>query len=66
MTRITSYNVCYTKLLRYKMAYLKEGYIIVTQDVRGRWMSEGEFVDVRPFNANKKGKEIDEARNNFV
>lgn len=45
----------------YKMAYLKEGYIIVTQDVRGRWMSEGEFADVRPFIANKKGTEIDEA-----
>lgn len=40
----------------YKKEYFKEGYIIVTQDVRGRWMSEGEFVDVRPFNANKKGK----------
>jgi hypothetical protein len=43
------------------MAYLKEGYIIVTQDVRGKWMSEGEFEDVRPFNPNKKGKEVDEA-----
>ena len=45
----------------YKMTYLKEGYIIITQDVRGKWMSEGEFVDVRPFNPNKKGKEVDEA-----
>ncbi|MFV0269416.1 MAG: CocE/NonD family hydrolase [Draconibacterium sp.] len=45
----------------YQKAYLKEGYIIVIQDVRGRWMSEGEFVDVRPFKANKKEKEIDEA-----
>lgn len=32
----------------------------MTQDVRGKWMSEGEFVDVRPFNPAKKGKEIDE------
>ncbi len=45
----------------YKMAYVKEGYIFVSQDVRGRYMSEGDFVDVRPFNKNKKGKEIDEA-----
>src|SRR5690349_22131049 len=30
----------------YTMAYVKEGYIMVTQDVRGRWMSEGTFVDV--------------------
>src|SRR6266487_2761665 len=27
----------------YIKEYLKEGYIIVIQDVRGRWMSEGEF-----------------------
>ena len=45
----------------YRMVYAKENYIFVTQDVRGRYMSEGEFVDVRPFNKNKKGKEIDEA-----
>lgn len=46
--------------------YLKEGYIIVFQDVRGRWMSEGEFVDVRPFNENKKKKtDIDEASDTY-
>lgn len=45
--------------------YLREGYIIVIQDVRGRWMSEGEFVDVRPFNPNKTGKEIDEASDTY-
>jgi len=45
--------------------YMREGYIIVQQDVRGRWMSEGEFVDVRPFNPNKKGKEFDEASDTY-
>ncbi len=46
--------------------YLKEGYIFVFQDVRGRWMSEGEFVDVRPFNPNKKKKtDIDEASDTY-
>ena len=45
--------------------YFKEKYIIVTQDVRGRWMSEGNFVDVRPFNPNKKGKETDEASDTY-
>ncbi|MBI3502451.1 MAG: CocE/NonD family hydrolase [Bacteroidetes bacterium] len=30
--------------------YLKEKYIIVIQDVRGRYMSEGEFEDIRPYN----------------
>ncbi|MEO6313893.1 MAG: CocE/NonD family hydrolase [Chitinophagaceae bacterium] len=48
--------------LRY---YARENYILVTQDVRGRWMSEGEFVDVRPFNPNKKGKETDEASDTY-
>ncbi len=47
---------------RYQMSYLKEKYILVTQDVRGRYMSEGVFMDVRPFNKNKKiKKEVDEA-----
>src|ERR1043165_9125505 len=34
---------------KYQRYYLREGYIMVLQDVRGRWMSEGQFVDVRPF-----------------
>ena len=45
--------------------YARENYIIVTQDVRGRWMSEGEFADVRPFNKNKTGIEIDEASDTY-
>ncbi|TAH01514.1 MAG: CocE/NonD family hydrolase [Sphingobacteriales bacterium] len=45
--------------------YMRRNYIIVIQDVRGRWMSEGEFVDVRPFNPNKKGTEIDEASDTY-
>ncbi len=46
--------------------YLKEGYILVIQDVRGRWMSEGTFMDVRPFNPNKKKKtDIDEASDTY-
>lgn len=57
-----SYNNPYTT---YYSNYLKEGYIFVTQDVRGRWMSEGEFVDVRPYNPNKKNQEIDEASDTY-
>ena len=52
-------------LVRHQRYYLREGYIIVQQDVRGSWMSEGEFVDVRPFNPNKKGNEIDEASDTY-
>ena len=40
----------------------KEGYIIVYQDVRGRFMSEGEFMDVRPHNPKKsKPADVDES-----
>jgi putative CocE/NonD family hydrolase len=49
----------------YKLKYAKEGYVFVFQDVRGRYMSEGVFEDVRPFNKNKKGKEIDEASDTY-
>ena len=46
--------------------YLKLGYIIVMQDVRGRYMSEGEFVDVRPFITNKQSNtQIDEASDTY-
>jgi len=49
----------------YWLNYLKEGYIIAIEDVRGKFMSEGEFIDVRPFNPNKKGTEIDEASDTY-
>jgi putative CocE/NonD family hydrolase len=49
----------------YWINYLKQGYIIAIQDVRGRWMSGGDFVDVRPFNPTKKGTEIDEASDTY-
>jgi putative CocE/NonD family hydrolase len=42
--------------------YVDERYIFVTQDVRGCWMSEGEFVDIRPHIADKRSPgEVDEA-----
>ncbi len=42
--------------------YCRENYILVIQDVRGKYMSEGEFIDVRPFNPTKKSnQDIDEA-----
>jgi len=49
----------------YWINYLREGYIIAIQDVRGKFMSEGEFVDVRPFIPNKTGKQIDEASDTY-
>lgn len=49
----------------YVMAYAREGFILIKQDVRGRWESEGTFMDVRPFNANKTGTETDEASDTY-
>lgn len=43
-------------------AFAKEGFIFVYQDVRGRFMSEGEFVDLRPM---ARGNEIDEGTDAF-
>nr|WP_074609007.1 CocE/NonD family hydrolase [Pedobacter steynii] len=46
--------------------FLREGFIFVYQDVRGKWMSEGEFIDVRPHIDQKKGKkEIDESSDTY-
>lgn len=42
-------------------AFAREGYIFAYQDVRGRWMSEGEFVNVRPHNPRKSPVDIDES-----
>jgi len=44
---------------------MKEGNIIVYQDVRGRWMSEGTYDNMRAYIPNKKGKQIDEASDTY-
>jgi len=50
----------------YMLRYCKEGYILVNQDIRGKYMSEGVFEVVRPFNPNKKtNKDIDEASDSY-
>ena len=52
--------------LGYYRYYFREGYIIVKQDVRGRWMSEGQFMDIRPYNPNKKSNtDVDEASDSY-
>ncbi len=47
------------------MTYIRKNYIIVAQDVRGKYMSEGEYMDVRPFIKNKKEGEVDEASDTY-
>ncbi|GLB52341.1 glutaryl-7-ACA acylase [Neptunitalea chrysea] len=44
---------------------MKEGYIVVYQDVRGRWNSEGVYDNMRAYIPNKKGKEVDEASDTY-
>ncbi len=44
----------------------KDGYIFVFQDVRGKFMSEGTFVNMRPYIPNKKSnKDIDETTDTY-
>ncbi len=43
----------------------REGYIFVYEDVRGRYMSEGVYEDVRPYIPNKKGNQIDETTDTY-
>jgi putative CocE/NonD family hydrolase len=45
--------------------FAREGYIFVYQDVRGRYMSEGEYEDVRPYIRNKQGNQIDETTDSY-
>ncbi len=47
----------YRKRLGPTPEFDKAGYIFVMQDVRGRWMSEGTFVEMRPHIDNKKSKQ---------
>jgi hypothetical protein len=46
--------------------FAREGYIFVYQDVRGRNMSEGEFVNMRPQIDNKRGpSDVDESSDTY-
>ena len=48
------------------MFEVREGYIFVVQDVRGKYMSEGDFVNMRPQIANKKSKkDVDESSDTY-
>ncbi len=44
---------------------MKEGNIIVYQDVRGRWNSEGVYDNMRAYIPNKKGNQTDEASDTY-
>ena len=47
-------------------SYLRARYIFVYQDVRGRYMSEGDFQDVRPYIENKRSnQDVDETTDTY-
>ena len=52
-------------LTEYMQEFLKNEYIIVFQDVRGRYMSEGDFVNVRPFISYAAGDVTDESTDTY-
>jgi putative CocE/NonD family hydrolase len=70
MTR-TPYNAApygdeFKTLVGQNILLAKEGFIFVYADVRGRWESEGNFVDVRPIVDNKTSKtETDESTDTY-
>jgi putative CocE/NonD family hydrolase len=46
--------------------YFEEAYIVVYQDVRGRYMSEGEFLHIRPIIEGNRGpRDIDETTDTY-
>lgn len=46
--------------------YAEEGFIFVYQDVRGKYLSEGEFVNMRPHLEEKRGPEdVDESTDTY-
>ena len=72
MLRRTPYSVqpygvdAYKSDLGPSSLFGKDGYIVVYQDVRGRWMSEGEFVNMRPHRPQKTSPaDIDESTDTF-
>jgi putative CocE/NonD family hydrolase len=68
----TPYNVgpygadTYKTLVGPSFAAEKEGFIFAYEDVRGRYMSEGVFVDVRPHKTHYEGaKDTDESTDTY-
>ncbi|QCR23587.1 CocE/NonD family hydrolase [Pontibacter sp. SGAir0037] len=55
----------YRKTLGPSMLFAREGFIFVYQDVRGKFMSEGDFVAVRPYIPNKKKSQVDESSDTY-
>jgi putative CocE/NonD family hydrolase len=56
----------YKKLIGPSEEFEKAGYIVVYQDVRGRYMSEGTFIEMTPHIDNKKSKDdVDDSSDTY-
>ena len=56
----------YPKMLYYSRYMMREKFIFVDQDVRGRWMSEGTWTNMTPQISNKTKKtDIDESTDTY-
>jgi len=64
---ISSYGVDnYRTTLGPSEHFDKEGFIFVFEDARGRYMSEQEFLQVRPYHPNKRSnKDVDESTDTY-
>ncbi|MGC4099752.1 CocE/NonD family hydrolase [Ferruginibacter sp.] len=60
------YGDTYARSIGPNESLMKEKYIFVYQDVRGRYMSEGVNLEVTPYIANKKSKkDVDESSDTY-
>jgi putative CocE/NonD family hydrolase len=60
---VTPYGVDnYREMLGPSQRFTRDGFVFVYQDVRGRNMSEGEFIETTPHRPHKRGKQdVDES-----
>lgn len=59
-------NIFFKRRINTFFHFMKENYIIVIQDVRGRFMSEGEFINMCPYISNKtSNNQIDETTDTY-
>ena len=72
MMQRTCYNVApygddkYKTIVGPSETMMKEGYIFVYEDVRGRWKSEGQWTNMTPVIDNKKSKkDVDEGSDTY-
>lgn len=71
MLQRTGYSVAPYGIEQYRTSlgpselFAREQFIFVYQDVRGRYLSEGEYVVIRPHNPKKSARDIDESTDTY-